>query len=316
MVSALRQRAVTEAAAAAGLAGTGERVEPTLMPEGVQPPVITDEVVPARAPAWRRVLHTALHGLQRLGALVRRLPLRSLALVALGMGLALFGLGLVLYLRPAPSTPAADTPAPAASVPLAHGEGTEEKSVTSSTPQPPAHAAAAEAVAASTGEPPASALAAEHPAAVASAVETESARAEPKPEAEAQPKADFLLDPIYGKDGNTNGVPDALDRWLTRTLQSPVTQEAARQYYRVVLPLASKLHLGIALSKAEKLGALRAAECYLLTAGEEGLRVPPNLNDRVLMLGEEQAARMKALFKALQGVDFPLSANRQQACGG
>lgn len=324
MVSALRQRAE----AAAGSGDGGERVEPTLMPEGAQPPVVTDEVVVPGVPIWRRAGHLVLRVLQTLGAMARRVPLQSVALVALGAGLALFSLGLASYLRSSPQA-AGHAPGVAmagASAPESsdHAEGVprtaEAGPSAAHTPAESAHetkAPAPEAEGKDMAQEGAKAEAKEDAKEAKEEVK-DAARAEATAipdEAKEDTKPESMLDPAYGKDSNANGVPDALERWLTRTLHSVPTQESARQYYRTVLPLASKLHLGVALSRNEKLTALRAAECYLLTANDEGLRMPPNLNDKVLMLGDDPATRMKALFAALQGVDFPLSVSRQQACG-
>ncbi len=319
---------MTEAAAAVG---GDARVEPVFAPQTGDPPVVTDEVSTGRASVVRRATG-ALLALRALLArsfgVVRRINLVALALVVLGMGLAVFAMGLVLYFS-SRSSPAvgperafpADGAASVVQAPLpslvALGPQASEpaskvpaavKEVTPPLESAPASEAGASAASASAApEPPASAA----QASVEGAFGPAQALPPALPAAnEPEPQADTT----YGVDANVNGVPDVLDRWLTRTLQSPVTQEAGRQYYRAVLPLATKLHLGVALSNAEKLTALRAAECYLITATEEGLRVPPNLNDRVLIQGGEAAERMKGLFKELQGVNFPVSANRRGAC--
>lgn len=318
---------MTEATTAVGAA---VRVEPVFAPNAGEPPLVTDEVSVGRlslgrraADAVRALLARSLSVVRR----VRRVNLVALALVVMGMGLAVFAMGLVLYFssRSTPAAapelaPSARPQASAASVdpatPPSLTEGGEPSREPASKTLPAVQESAADPTPVEPLATAASAVAA--PGLPASAPQesvdafgpAEALPAAPTAVTEPEP----LADATYGVDANVNGVPDVLDRWLTRTLQSQATQEAGRQYYRTVLPLATKLHLGVALSKAEKLSALRAAECYLITAIEEGLRVPPNLNDRVLIQGGEAAERMKGLFKELQGVDFPVSPNRRSAC--
>jgi hypothetical protein len=298
-----------------------------LMPQGTEPPVVTDEVMTLRPPAWQRVSRQGRRGMRRAWALLARIPAQSLALVMLGVGLALFSLGLALYFWPAtPRGPAvealAEAPAAAASdAPAALPEAASQPAMVLDKPVVTAPAEPGDSA------PPATALepalpvvpgsqAASAPIAASAPAAPEVAEVAASQAELPQPKVpEGLPDRTYGNDSNGNGVPDVLDRWLSRTLHSQVTQEAARQYYRTVLPLATKLHHGIALSTSEKLSALRVAECYLITSADEGLRVPPNLNDRVLLQGGEPAERMKALYRQLQGVDYLVTGNRQQACG-
>lgn len=127
-------------------------------------------------------------------------------------------------------------------------------------------------------------------------------------------KPDNAIESVFGADQSGNGVPDGLDRWMAKTFQSKVAQEAAQAYYRSALPLANKAYLGVSLSKSEKIAVMKAAECYLITAHEEGMRGAPNLNDRVLMMGGEAAERIKGLFKQVEGFDYPVKGVRKLAC--
>ncbi len=111
-----------------------------------------------------------------------------------------------------------------------------------------------------------------------------------------------------------NGVPDVLDRWAAKIFQSKVILAAAQAYYQTALPLATKAHMGVTLTPSEKLSVLRATECYLITATQEGLRSPPNLNDRVLIQGGQAAERLKGLFNQVQANDYVVSGSRKKAC--
>ena len=122
------------------------------------------------------------------------------------------------------------------------------------------------------------------------------------------------LDSVFGVDDSGNGVPDVLDRWGGKTFQSKVILASAQAYYRTALPLATKAQMGVTLTPSEKLSVLRATECYLITSTQEGLRSPPNLNDRVLIQGGQAAERLKGLFGQLQATDYAVSGNRKKAC--
>lgn len=337
MASALRQRAVTEAAAAA----VGGRIEPRLEPAGMDVPVMTDEVVVTRAaPGWRSLLARLPRAVPAWPARWHVAP-KMLAWSLAGLLTTLLAVGLSLYFWPT-SAPESDkasaTPAVAAASVDAHDAPTPHavpavssrsaKGLPSIVPPLPAATVAEAPVLAPRPTPPASAVPA--PISVTPAVSPGApepaklaepatpvapvAATAPITPAEA-PEPAAAVDNTYGVDVTGNGLPDALDRWMARSLRSPATQEAARSYYATVLPLATKVHLGISLSLTEKRTVLRAAECYLVTAADDGLRTPPNLNDQVLRLGGEAAARMKGLFRQLQGVDYPVSGRRQQACG-
>lgn len=338
MASALRQRAVTEAAAAA----VGGRMEPRLEPAGVDVPVMTDEVeLPSGPPRWRVLLDQLPNAMPTWPARWRVAP-KVLAISLLGLVTTLLAAGLALYFWPssAPEGPkagaaaavAAAAPAdayePAASaraVPTVSAR--RAKDVPSIVPPLPAAAVAEAPIVIPPPSPvassPVAAAPASAPAATAPAKPAPPAApiaavvppASPQPAPAVAPEPAAVVDTTFGVDATGNGVPDALDRWVARSLRPPATQEAARSYYTTVLPLATKAHLGIGLSLNEKRTALRAAECYLVTATDDGLRSPPNLNDQVLRLGGEAAARMKGLFQQLQGVDYPVSGRRQQACG-
>lgn len=134
----------------------------------------------------------------------------------------------------------------------------------------------------------------------------------PPPGGVARP--DNAVDSVFGADQSGNGIPDGLDRWMAKTFQSKVAQEAAQAYYRSALPLANKAYLGVSLSKSEKGAVMKAAECYLITAHEEGMRGTPNLNDRVLMMGGDAAERIKGLFKQVEGFDYSVKGVRKLAC--
>ncbi len=333
MTSALRTRAMTETAPA----GPGEaRMEPVFSTAGGSPPLVTDIVhVGGGVGGARRLIQSALGWLALGSGVMRRINPVAMALVVMGMGLAVFAMGLILYFWPqSPTLPASvpvatvgaepgtpRVPLPALPVAASPSQNQVKKPVISATlaemPVMPVAVNAATAenvelaqhpvVGAADPVPDPTHADASTPAPLLT-VETALAQTSPA-------MADAKADVGFGSDANANQVPDTLDRWLSATLHSPEIQEAGRQYYRTVLPLATKLNLGIALSNAEKLNALRAAECYLLTATEGGLPVPPNLNNQVLMQGGDAAERMKGLFKTLQGVEFVVSANRGKACG-
>lgn len=180
-----------------------------------------------------------------------------------------------------------------------HGEGTR-----SSKAEPSAIPASGSAAAAANS-------ASSPPLSVAKAA---SAPAASEPEAKPTESAMDSLDSVYGADASGNGVPDNLDRWMTKTFQSKAILEVAQAYYQNVLPLATKAQMGVALTKSEKLSVLRATECYLITATQEGLRSPPNLNDRVLIQGGQAAERMKGLFSQVQAADYAVSGSRKKAC--
>lgn len=313
MTSALRARAMNESAPTDSQEA---RVEPVFSKVGgSSPPVVTDVVrVGGPVGRLRHWVHGVLGWLALRTSLILQINPLAVALVVLGMGLAAFAIGLVMYVWPqTPSSPAVAVPVAAATV-------------------APAAAEVSLPIHDPINEPTTLARGAEIPAMPVAASESTAAVVQPAEpviqlsplpsllpapvlaDAKADVKADTKADAGFGEDADLNQVPDILDRWLSLTLNTPQVQEAGRAYYRTVLPLATKLHLGIGLSNAEKIQALRAAECYLLTATEGGLPVPPNLNNQVLMQGGDAAERMRALFKTLQGVEFVVSENRTNAC--
>ena len=158
-------------------------------------------------------------------------------------------------------------------------------------------------------EPSISAASASAPAAAASAAAVASA-----PQAKPINVANESLDSVFGVDDSGNGVPDVLDRWGGKTFQSKVILAAAQAYYRTALPLATKAQMGVTLTPSEKLSVLRATECYLITSTQEGLRSPPNLNDRVLIQGGQAAESLKGLFNQVQAADYVVSGSRKKAC--
>jgi hypothetical protein len=119
---------------------------------------------------------------------------------------------------------------------------------------------------------------------------------------------------VFGLDEDKNGVPDKLDRFIKRILDHPQVNEAAMEYYRVVLPMATKSRRDEVLSNFEKRAFYRLAECYLLRAKAAGLREPPNLNDRILLMSEEASERMQALFVAMQEVEYKVLGDVTLAC--
>jgi hypothetical protein len=151
--------------------------------------------------------------------------------------------------------------------------------------------------------------AASAPAAAASAAAVASA-----PQAKPINAANESLESVFGVDDSGNGVPDVLDRWGGKIFQSKVILAAAQAYYRTALPLATKAQMGVTLTPSEKLSVLRATECYLITSMQEGLRSPPNLNDRVLIQGSRAAERLKGLFNQVQATDYVVSGSRKKAC--
>ncbi len=146
-----------------------------------------------------------------------------------------------------------------------------------------------------------------HPAervAAASAV-AETVRLAPAPAAE---------DVTFGLDINGDGLPDSLERFVRKTLNAPATRMAARHYYRIALPLATRAQQGETLAHADKQSVFKAAECYWLAAAEDNIEDPPNLNDRAALIGSAAADRMLALAEALQGFNYRLSTGKRMSC--
>jgi hypothetical protein len=287
---------------------------------------------------FRRSFSAALERVEtKLAAICHRSPVRPLVLAwaLLALGLCLLLGGIVVHFRAAKpssgaqvlvSTQAASAPIAAASlekpaIVAPHSEviGTESKTVLPT----PGHSGATEIpheAPPKKQEEVKDPKATQGPDAISGAKSESQNSVMPASSSTEAPiessKAEDSLESVFGADRSGNGVPDRLDRWIHKTFLAKSTQEAALAYFRTALPLANKAFQGVSLSSNEKLMALRAAECYLVTAHEGGLALAPNLNDRVLMLGGEAAVRIKVLFKQLEGVHYTVAGNSAGACVG
>lgn len=313
MVSALRQRASRQADGS-----TSARV--------VAPPVV-DDAVPRTGLQSHRARPRLRSQAARLSRLARHFGLAlsiTAGMVASAIGGALVAKsratgGIVLEAAgaaasgPASAASAAGLVAepPARTVPLL-AAGAHGAAPAAASPQaaPGTHQPASAADAASAAEHAAAAATAPAPAPALASAATASAAV-----ALAPPAPVPAEDLTFGLDLNGDGIPDALERYVRKTIATPATRVAARHYYRVALPLATRAQHGDVVAHADKQAVFRAAECYLLTAAEDDVPDPPNLNDRAILIGVAAADRMQALSEALAGFDYRLSGAKRQACG-
>lgn len=291
MVSALRQRASQPSAKPAA---------------GGRLPVVDDSVeftTPLRANRLKIVSH-------RRG---RWFDLRRLGLgvsIAGAMAASAIGGALLAHAGSAPATGSTQPVEPVQSVHAA-GSAADAASVVRADSGLPA-AAASEAPVPAHGESHAAPRVESH-AEAASAAPAPSHVEEAKPV--PPPAPTLAADLTFGLDLNGDGIPDSLERFVRKTINAPATRVAARHYYRVVLPLAAKVQLGETLPHGDRQAVFRAAECYYLSAAEDGLADAPNLNDRASLIGVAAADRMQALSESLQGFDYRVGGVKRLACG-